>query len=110
MSGSERAVSVKITADLPMLAVFTIHIFMIQFYYCTHSSEPNCGVQKAISSGLLSEDRLANYIKLKKEARYVGLNSKQIETEKISKIFNKVGGMKNTRKFIKGKNKNKRGF
>jgi ribosome biogenesis GTPase / thiamine phosphate phosphatase len=76
-----------------------------KFHDCTHTSEPNCAVQKAINDGLLSEDRLANYSKLKKEAKYEGLNFKQIETEKLTAMFAEVGGMKNARKFIKEKNK-----
>ncbi|KUO49087.1 MAG: ribosome biogenesis GTPase RsgA [Desulfitibacter sp. BRH_c19] len=76
-----------------------------KFHNCTHSSEPNCAVQKAIDDGVLSEDRLTSYLKLKKEAKYEGLNSKQIETEKITAMFREVGGMKNARKFIKGKNR-----
>lgn len=76
-----------------------------KFHDCTHTGEPNCAVQKAISDGLLSLDRLANYLKLKKEAKYEGLNSKQIETEKFSVMFAEVGGMKNARRFAKEKNK-----
>ncbi len=76
-----------------------------KFYDCTHSSEPRCAVQKAIKDGLLNEDRLSSYLKLKKEAKYDGLNSKQIETEKLTAMFKEVGGMKNARKFIKENNK-----
>jgi ribosome biogenesis GTPase / thiamine phosphate phosphatase len=76
-----------------------------KFSDCTHSSELNCAVQKAISDGLLTEDRLASYFKLKKEAKYDGLNSKQIETEKLNVMFKEVGGIKNARKLIKEKNK-----
>lgn len=76
-----------------------------KFSDCTHSSEPNCAVQKAINGGLLTEDRHASYLKLKKEAKYAGLNSKQLETEKLNAMFKEVGGMKNVRKFIKEKNK-----
>lgn len=76
-----------------------------KFYDCTHSSEPNCAVQKAIKDGLLSEDRLTNFLKLKKEAKYEGLNSKQIETEKLNAMFKEAGGMKNARKYIKEKSK-----
>ena len=75
-----------------------------KFHDCTHTSEPNCAVQQAIKDGLLSKDRLANYLKLKKEAKYEGLNSKQIETEKLTAMFAEAGGMKNVRKFIKEKN------
>jgi ribosome biogenesis GTPase len=58
----------------------------------------------------LSEDRFTNYLKLKKEAKYEGLNSKQIEVEKLTAMFAEAGGMKNARKFIKEKNKEKQGF
>jgi len=78
-----------------------------RFQDCTHTSEPNCAVQKAIRDGLLSVDRLASYVKLKKEAKYEGLTSKQIETEKFTTMFAEVGGMKNARKFLKEKNKRK---
>jgi ribosome biogenesis GTPase / thiamine phosphate phosphatase len=81
-----------------------------RFHDCTHTSEPNCAVQKAIDDGLLPEDRLINYIKLKKEAKYEGLNSKQIETEKLTAMFAEVGGMKNARKLLKEKNKKRQGF
>jgi ribosome biogenesis GTPase / thiamine phosphate phosphatase len=76
-----------------------------KFHDCTHTREPNCAVQKAINDGSLSGERLANYLKLKKEARYEGLNSKQIETVKLTAMFAEVGGMKNARRFIKEKNK-----
>jgi ribosome biogenesis GTPase len=76
-----------------------------KFSDCTHSTEPNCAVQKAISDGLLTKDRLANYFKLKKEAKYESLNSKQIETEKLNAMYKEVGGIKNARKLIKEKNK-----
>ncbi len=80
-----------------------------KFRDCTHSSEPNCAVQKAISDGILSIERLKSYNKLIKEAKYDGLNSKMIEREKISEMFNGMGGMKNMRKFLreKGRKKNR---
>lgn len=81
-----------------------------KFHDCTHRSEPKCAVQKAIKDGLLSEDRFINYVKLKKEAKYEGLNAKQIETEKFTAMFSEVGGMKNARKFMKEKHKKRRGF
>lgn len=78
-----------------------------KFHDCTHNYEPNCAVQKAIQEGCLSVERLNNYNKLKKEAKYEGLNSKNIEKEKINEMFNGMGGMKNARKYIKEKNKNR---
>ena len=65
---------------------------------------------KRDKDGLLSEERLAGYLKLKKEARYEGLNSRQIETEKLSSMFAEIGGIKNARKFAKEKNRTKHGY
>jgi ribosome biogenesis GTPase len=81
-----------------------------KFRDCTHTREPNCAVRKAINNGLLSEARLANYLKLKKEAKYEGLNSREIESEKIAAMFAEAGGIKNVRKQIKEINKKRRGF
>lgn len=102
--GIESADFTKSFADIDELSA------MCKFRDCTHNAEPNCAVQKAINDGLLSADRFANYLKLKKEAKYAGLNSKQIEAEKFSIMFAEVGGMKNARKLVKEKNKNRRGF
>lgn len=78
---------------------------MCRFSDCTHSKEPGCAVKKALEEGTLSRERLENYFKLKKEANYEGLNSKQIESEKIKRMFKDFGGMKNARKYIKEKSK-----
>lgn len=102
--GIESADLTKAFADIDELST------KCKFRDCTHTSEPNCAVQKAINDGLLSADRLANYLKLKKEAKYEGLNSKQIETEKLTAMFAEMGGMKNAREFIKQKNKKRRGY
>lgn len=102
--GIESANLSKTFADIDELST------TCKFHDCTHTTEPNCSVQKAINDGLLSDERLANYAKLKKEAKYEGLNSKQIEAEKISTMFAEAGGMKNARKFIKEKNNKRQGF
>jgi ribosome biogenesis GTPase len=102
--GIESADLSKTFADIDELST------KCKFHDCTHTSEPNCAVQNAIKNGLLSDERLANYIKLKKEAKYEGLNSKQIEAEKISSMFAELGGIKNARKFFKEKSKKKHGF
>ncbi len=41
-----------------------------KFRDCSHKSEPNCAVRKALDNGELSYERWENYIKLKKEARF----------------------------------------
>ena len=78
-----------------------------KFKDCKHENEPGCMVRKAIAEGILTEERLQSYLKLKKEAKYEGMNSKQIEKEKISTMFSDFGGIKNARKFAKSKNKEK---
>ncbi len=41
-----------------------------KFRDCSHKSEPECAVKEALKNGQLSNERWANYMKLKKEARY----------------------------------------
>ncbi|WP_434133436.1 ribosome small subunit-dependent GTPase A [Sporomusa sphaeroides] len=102
--GLESADLAKTFADIDELSK------KCKFHDCTHTSEPHCAVQQAISDGFLSAERLASYVKLKKEARYAGLNAKQIETEKLSSMFAEIGGIKNARKVLKEKSKKRRGF
>ncbi len=78
-----------------------------RFNDCTHEKEPKCAVQLAIQEGILSPERLESYLKLKKEMKYDGLNSRLIEKEKLNDMFNEMGGIKNARKIIKEKNKKK---
>lgn len=73
-----------------------------RFRDCTHESEPGCQVRRSVEEGNLSEERLASYKKLQKENRYEGLNSRQIEKEKINIMFADFGGIKNARDFVKG--------
>ncbi|OPY58062.1 MAG: putative ribosome biogenesis GTPase RsgA [Pelotomaculum sp. PtaU1.Bin035] len=79
-----------------------------KFSDCSHQSEPGCAVRRAIQKGELTDKRLENYLKLQKEAKYGGLSSKQIETEKITAMFSSMGGLKNARKFIKAQSRKKR--
>jgi len=76
-----------------------------RFIDCQHENEPGCAVKKAIVEGLIDEARLLSYQKLKKEARYDGLNAKQIEKEKITAMFSDFGGIKNARDYVKAKNR-----
>ncbi len=85
----------KAFADIDELAT------RCRFHDRTHTREPDC----AVRDGLLSEGRLAGYFKLQKEASYEGLNSRQIETEKITAMFAPMGGIKNARKFAREKNR-----
>ena len=76
-----------------------------RFKDCSHEREPGCAVQQAIQDGFITEERLLSYKKLEKEAVYEGMNSKEIEKEKISKMFSEFGGIKNARDYVKSKNK-----
>jgi len=96
--GIESANLSKAFADIDELAG------QCKFINCTHNHEPHCAVRKAIEDSLITEERLLNYQKLKKEAKYEGLNFKQIEKQKINEMFSDFGGMKNARDFIKAKN------
>lgn len=96
--GLESADFSKTFADIDELSA------MCKFQDCTHTNEPGCAVQKAIENGIILPERFSNYQKLKKEAKYEGLNSKQIENAKIQEMFKSVGGIKQARKFAREKN------
>jgi len=70
---------------------------------CTHTAEPGCAVKMAVEKGELSAGRLENYMKLQRETSYAGLNSRQLENEKLSRMFGGKGEMKQFKKFIKDK-------
>ncbi len=42
-----------------------------RFSDCSHETEPGCAVIAAVESGVLSEERINNYMKLKKELTYL---------------------------------------
>ena len=71
---------------------------------CSHITEPNCAVRSAIEAGELSEKRLENYLKLQREIVYEGLNSRQLEQEKINRMFGSKKKMKQAMKQAKNKN------
>ena len=70
-----------------------------KFSDCTHTTESDCEVKKAISQGILSEEEFKNYHRVKKEAEYVleydiegliipGGNDVEVRPEIISLIQN----------------------
>lgn len=71
---------------------------------CTHGTEPGCMVRKAIEDGVLSEERLKSYQKLQREISYEGLNSRQLENEKINRMFGGKTEMKQMKKQFKDRN------
>lgn len=99
--GVESADLAKTFSDIDLLAG------KCRFSDCTHTSEPQCAVKLAVEAGEISEKRLENFLKLKKEVRYEGLNAKQIEKEKVNAMFSGFGGIKNARDYFKNKNKTK---
>ncbi len=76
-----------------------------KFSDCTHTGEPGCAIKQAIESEKLDQRRFNNYLKLKHEAGYEGLSSKEIEVKK----FERFGGVKNLRKIGDQKRKDKYG-
>ncbi|MGP4041962.1 ribosome small subunit-dependent GTPase A [Gracilibacillus sp. D59] len=63
-----------------------------KFRDCHHRSEPGCAVKKAISSGVLSEERFKSFRKLQREAKFLDLKKKygtqratRIQAEKLLK-------------------------
>jgi ribosome biogenesis GTPase len=42
-----------------------------KFTNCTHRSEPNCAILEALANGTLEQSRWENYLKLKREARFM---------------------------------------
>jgi ribosome biogenesis GTPase len=76
-----------------------------RFKDCSHTGEPGCGVRSAIESGELSEERFESYKKLQKEMSYEGLNFRQLEHEKINRMFGGMGEFKQAMRHAKSKNK-----
>lgn len=54
-----------------------------KFIDCNHETEPGCSVLAAIERGEISEDRFANYLKMKREVEF--LESKMDESIKIQR-------------------------
>lgn len=76
-----------------------------RFADCSHTSEPGCAVLEAIKSGALDSKRYDNYKKLQTEMLYSGLNTRQIENEKINRMFGSKNEMKKKMREVKNKNK-----
>ena len=73
-----------------------------RFSGCTHTSEPDCAIQQAIASGLLSERRLMNYQKLMREQAFNGasLAEKRSKDKAFGKLINSTQNA--SRRFKKG--------
>ena len=77
---------------------------LCKFSDCSHETEPGCAVQEALASGALPRERFVSYQKLQREAQYDGLNSRQLENEKINRMFGSKNEMKQMFREIKRKN------
>jgi ribosome biogenesis GTPase len=93
----DTADTAKSFSDIEKLAT------LCRFSDCAHQNEPGCAVKAAIYNGELAPERLVSYQKLQKEIAYQGLNSRQLEHEKIERMFGSVGGIKQVKKLIKYK-------
>jgi ribosome biogenesis GTPase / thiamine phosphate phosphatase len=72
-----------------------------RFRDCSHQTEPGCRVRNAVAQGELDAGRLANYLKLGKEARYIELKNTHsanwVEKERWKKIKKAARNLKNLR-------------
>lgn len=75
-----------------------------KFSNCTHTAEPGCAIREAIAEGALSEKRFESYEKMQRELSYSGLNARQLENEKLNRMFGGKGEMKQFMKSVKNKN------
>lgn len=75
-----------------------------RFGDCSHGTEPGCAIREAIGNGTLSEKRFESYRKLQRELSYAGLNSRQLEQEKINRMFGGKSEMKRIMKQFKERN------
>ena len=60
-------------------------------------------IREAIGNGTLSEKRLESYQKLQREVTYAGLNARQLENEKLNRMFGGKSKMKQLKKRFKDK-------
>lgn len=75
-----------------------------KFGDCSHTAEPDCAIRSAIDTGNLDVKRFENYKKIQTEIGYMGLSSRQVEEEKINRVFGGKSQMKIFKKAMKAKN------
>lgn len=92
--GAMGADTAKAFADIEALGA------QCKFQDCTHTVEPGCAVRAAVENGSLDAARLENYTKLLAEANYSGLSSRQIEEEKLQRMFGGKGEYKQAMRTI----------
>jgi len=72
-----------------------------KFRDCSHVNEQSCAIKEAIENGELSQKRFDSYQKLQREVIYGGLNSRQIENEKLIGWFASKNEMKQFKRHLK---------
>jgi len=72
-----------------------------KFRDCSHENEQSCAIKEAIENGELSQKRFESYQKLQREMTYDGLNSRQIENEKLNQWFISKNEMKQFKRHLK---------
>jgi len=72
-----------------------------KFRNCSHENEQGCAIKEAIENGTLSKSRFESYQKLQREITYDGLNSRQIENEKLYSWFGSKNEMKQFKRHLK---------
>lgn len=75
-----------------------------KFGDCAHTAEPGCAIRAAIDTGILDVKRFENYKKIQTEIGYAGLSSRQVEEEKINRVFGGKSQMKSIMNAMKVKN------
>lgn len=75
-----------------------------KFRDCSHTSEPDCAVRVAIEKGTLNTARLENYKKIQTEEIYSNLTSREVDNEKINRMFGGKAEMKQALRAVKNKN------
>ena len=79
-----------------------------RFADCRHDKEPGCAVRQAAEEGLLPEERLKSWRKLRQELLYAELDSRRLEVAKQAVMFADVGGRKNARRMMQEASKKRR--
>ena len=79
-----------------------------RFADCRHDKEPGCAVRQAAEEGLLPEERLKSWRKLRQELLYAELDSRRLEEAKMAVMFADVGGRKNARRLMQEASKKRR--
>jgi ribosome biogenesis GTPase len=63
-----------------------------KFNDCTHTNEKGCAILEALDSGSITEDRLANYIKMKKESEHYNrsYHQKRKHDKELGKLYKSI--------------------